>query len=59
MKTREDKDLIYITFFGGILGLHRFLKKEYGLGILYLLTGGVLGLGYLMDLILEVKNHQI
>jgi TM2 domain-containing membrane protein YozV len=39
---------ILLTFLG-ILGIHRMYMAKWFTGIIYLLTGGVLGLGYLYD----------
>jgi len=36
----------------GILGAHRFYVGRYGLGILYFFTFGVLGIGWLVDIVL-------
>jgi len=39
---------VLLTFLG-IFGIHRMYMGKWPTGILYLLTGGVLGLGYLYD----------
>jgi TM2 domain-containing membrane protein YozV len=36
--------------FLGIFGLHRFYLRKWLTGLLYLVTGGLLGVGYLYDL---------
>ncbi len=40
---------ILLTFLG-FFGIHRFYMGKWLTGILYLLTGGIVGLGYLYDL---------
>jgi TM2 domain-containing membrane protein YozV len=39
---------ILLTFLG-FFGVHRFYMRKWGTGILYLLTFGLLGIGYLYD----------
>ncbi len=41
----------FLCFFFGFLGIHRFIVGKKGTGILYLCTGGLLGVGVLFDLI--------
>ena len=38
-----------ICFFGGFLGIHKFREHKVGLGILYLLTLGLFGIGWVVD----------
>ncbi|MBW1780254.1 MAG: TM2 domain-containing protein [Deltaproteobacteria bacterium] len=40
---------ILLTFLG-LFGIHRFYMGKWFTGIVYLLSGGILGLGYLYDL---------
>jgi len=40
---------ILLTFLG-LFGIHRFYMGKWLTGILYLLTGGIFGIGYLYDL---------
>jgi len=47
---------VLLTFLG-LLGIHRFYMGKWITGILYLLTGGLLGIGYLYDL--WTLNEQI
>lgn len=43
--------LLLCIFLGG-LGIHRFYLGHIGMGVLYLLTGGLCGIGWLIDTIL-------
>jgi TM2 domain-containing membrane protein YozV len=47
---------ILLVFFG-VLGLHRFYLGKWGTGLIYLLTGGLLFIGVLFDLL--TLNDQI
>lgn len=33
----------------GLLGVHRFYARRYGTGLLWMITGGLFGLGWLVD----------
>ena len=41
-----------ITLLLGWLGVHKFLQKKYALGVLYLCTLGLFGIGWLIDTIM-------
>ncbi|AOZ96997.1 exonuclease domain-containing protein [Butyrivibrio hungatei] len=42
----------------GWAGGYRFYKKQYGLGVLYLLTFGLLGIGWIVDIITAAKTFM-
>lgn len=43
-----------LCFFTGWLGIHRFYAGKIGTGILWLLSGGLFGIGWFVDFILIV-----
>ena len=50
---KEEKlgvELLLCFFLGGF-GVHKFYRGKIGMGLLYLFTGGLFGIGYLVDLI--------
>lgn len=51
-----DADHIFrLGLFGGVLGAHRFAVGKWFTGIIYLLTGGLMGCGWVLD-VLQMAN---
>lgn len=50
MKSKGIAYLLWLISIFGVLGIHRFYLGKWGTGILWLLTGGLFGLGALFDL---------
>jgi TM2 domain-containing membrane protein YozV len=48
LKSKRTAYLLW--FFLGFLGIHKFYLNKTGIGILYMFTGGLLGIGGLIDL---------
>ena len=46
-----DWPLAIVCFFLGGLGVHQFMLGNTGKGLLYLFTGGLCGIGWLIDII--------
>lgn len=53
--TKKKNTIIFCAFFGG-MGIHHFYNKKIAKGIIYLLTFGILGIGWLYDDILLITN---
>ena len=52
MARRKNKWVAFcLCFFLGMLGAHKFYEGRAGMGILYLFTGGLFGIGWLVDCI--------
>lgn len=53
---KDKEGLIYAILFGWCGG-YRFYRKEYALGILYLLTLGLFGFGWIADIIIACHTE--
>jgi TM2 domain-containing membrane protein YozV len=50
MKSKGIAYLLWLISFFGWFGFHRFYLRKIGTGILWIITGGVFGIGSLIDL---------
>jgi len=50
MKSKGAAYLLWLLSFFGWFGFHRFYLRKYGTGILWFFTGGLFGIGSLIDL---------
>ena len=58
-KEKQKKDIIIeliICIFLGVIGGHKFYKGNIKIGMLYLFTGGLLGIGWIIDIIKSINN---
>lgn len=47
---------LLIVIFLGIFGVHKFIDKDYKMGFIYLFTGGLFGIGWIIDIIKELMG---
>ena len=52
--TRRLLISLVLCIFWGYLGIHRFYLGRWGTGLLWLFTGGLLGIGWVVDIILII-----
>ena len=50
IKERELWVAYLLWFFLGLIGVHKFYVGKIGMGILYIITGGIFLIGWLIDL---------
>ena len=50
MKEKEIWVTYLLWFFFGLFGVHKFYLGRFGWGILYLLTGGLFMIGWIVDI---------
>lgn len=48
---KNKKTALLCCIFGGFFGIHLFYVGRIGRGLLYLFTGGLFGIGWIVDII--------
>lgn len=56
--TKEQIEFV-ITLFFGFFGVHKFMKREVKMGLIYLFTGGLFGIGWIIDLIKLIASGAL
>ena len=51
--------ILFLCFFGGLIGVHCFIVGRFKRGLLYLITFGFMGIGWLIDLILILTDNFV
>jgi serine/threonine protein kinase/TM2 domain-containing membrane protein YozV len=64
MMKRELWVVYMLWFFFGLIGVHKFYLNKFGMGILYIFTGGIFLIGWFIDLFtiprqVRIYNEQI
>jgi len=49
--------VLLMCIFVGFLGIHRFAVGKFGSGVVYFFTGGIFGIGVIIDIILIASNQ--
>lgn len=57
MSSKSWYATFFLCLFLGELGIHRFYVGKIGTGILWLLTGGLFGVGWFVDLIIIITQN--
>lgn len=50
--------MFFVCLFLGFLGIHKFIEKKTGMGVLYIFTVGLFGIGWIYDTVMYAKNKQ-
>ena len=50
MQKKELWVVYFLWLFFGLLGVHKFYLNKFGMGLLYMCTGGIILVGWIIDL---------
>lgn len=48
--------IFFVTLWFGFFGIHKFIRKDIKMGLIYLFTGGLIGIGWFIDVIKGIIN---
>lgn len=54
-----NKTILMCAIFGGWFGLHRYMRKQIGMGILYTFTAGLFCIGWIVDIVVEATRPKL
>ena len=54
--SKKELIMLLVTFFVGAYGVHKFIEGKIGMGILYLFTGGLFGIGWIIDVVVAING---
>ena len=56
VNTKKINAIVYLilVILLGFIGIHRFYRGSIGMGVLYIFTGGLFGIGWFIDFILAI-----
>lgn len=57
-KKKDKLVSLLLCIFLGMFGAHKFYEEKIGMGILYFLTAGIFGIGWIVDIILLIKKPR-
>ena len=58
MSNEKLKELLIVVF-GGPFGIHKFIKGDIKMGVLYLFTAGLFGIGWIVDIVKVFTNKPL
>ena len=58
IKAKNNKSKLLLIAILGIFGVHKFIEKKYVLGVIYLLTLGLFGIGVIVDLVNDYAQYE-
>lgn len=58
MKENDKRTELVLCIFLGMIGAHKFYRRNIGMGVLYLFTMGLCGIGWIYDIVVLAVNYS-